>query len=369
MDHPPGSVPAPRRTTLVAFLVLLMAVIAINILMVLPYVLAVIMGSILAVLAQPVLQWLTGHHVTPRVAAAVVVLGVVLVIMAPLAFFVTKAIQQGIAIGQGLAEGGVSLHSLLDHVSAWAPIETLIGSPEAFETQARRWMQSAGTGATATIVGLAAHLPTIVLQLALASLAGFFLLVDGHRFLCWITDKIPLAADVRGQVVQSFQETAISVIWATLAAAAAQSAVMLLSYLTLGVPAAFLAAGATFLFAWIPLVGCSPVWLAGAIYLYAQDALLKAILMVVCGLMAGLVDNVVRPMILQGRSTMHPLVSLVAVFGGMERFGIMGILLGPILAAVLIALLQIWPEVGHRFGLLPDSKGGEFQPRSNVRSS
>jgi hypothetical protein len=51
MDHPPGSVPAPRRTTLVAFLVLLMAVIAINILTVLPYVLTVIMGSILAVLS------------------------------------------------------------------------------------------------------------------------------------------------------------------------------------------------------------------------------------------------------------------------------------------------------------------------------
>jgi predicted PurR-regulated permease PerM len=144
---------------------------------------------------------------------------------------------------------------------------------------------------------------------------------------------------------------------------------MLLSYLTLGVPAAFLAAGATFLFAWIPLVGCSPVWLAGAIYLYAQDALLKAILMVVCGLMAGLVDNFVRPMILQGRSKMHPLVSLVAVFGGIEMFGIMGILLGPILAAVLMALLQIWPEVGQRFGLLPGSKGEDFRPNSDMNSS
>jgi len=74
---------------------------------------------------------------------------------------------------------------------------------------------------------------------------------------------------------------------------------MLLSYLALGVPAASLAAGATFLFAWIPLVGSSPVWLAGAIYLYAQDAMLKAILMVVCGLIAGLVDNFVRPLILE----------------------------------------------------------------------
>jgi predicted PurR-regulated permease PerM len=338
-------------------------------LMVLPYVLAVTMGGILALLSQPVFQWLKGHHVKPRIAAAVVVLGVVLVIIAPLSFIVTTAIQQGIAIGQGLAEGGFSFRSLLDRVSGWALIETMIGSPEAFENQARRWMQSAGTGATATILGLAAHLPNLVLQLALASIAGFFLLVDGHRLLCWMTDKIPIATDVRVQVVQSFQETAISVIWATIAAAAAQSVVMLLSYFILGVPAAFLAAGATFLFAWIPLVGSSPVWLAGAIYLYSQDAMLKAILMVVFGLMTGLVDNFVRPMILQGRSKMHPLVSLVAIFGGMEMFGIMGIFLGPILAAVLIALLQIWPEVGHRFGLLPGSKGGEVRPRSDGSSS
>jgi predicted PurR-regulated permease PerM len=369
MDNPPGNLPAQRRTTLVAFLVLLIAVMVITVLMVLPYVLAVTMGGILAVLSQPVFQWLKGHHVTPRVAAAVIVLGVILVLIAPLSFFVTKAIQQGIAIGHGIAEGGVSLRSLLDHLSGWTPIETLIGSPEAFETQARRWIQSAATGATATILGLAAHLPNLVLQLALASLACFFLLVDGHRFLCWITDKIPITADVRVKVVQSFQETAISVIWATLAAAAAQSAVMLLSYLILGVPAAFLAAGATFIGAWIPLVGGTPVWLAGAIYLYVQDAMLKAILMVVFGLMTGLVDNFVRPMILKGRSKMHPLVSLVAIFGGIEMFGIMGVFLGPILAAVLIALLQIWPEVGHRFGLLPGSKAGEVRPRSEISSS
>jgi len=261
------------------------------------------------------------------------------------------------------------VRALLDHVSGWTPIETLIGSPDAVETQARRWMQSVGVSATATIVGLAAHLPNLLLQLALASIACFFLLVDGPRLRGWLTDKIPLAADVRGQVVQSFQATAISVIWATLAAAAAQSGVMLLSYLILGVPAAFLAAGATFLFAWIPLVGSSPVWLAGAIYLYTQEALLHAICMVVVGLLTGLVDNIVRSLILQGRSKMHPLVSLVAIFGGIEMFGILGIFLGPILAAVLMTLLQLWPAVGQRFGLLPSAPGGEVHPRSEKSAS
>ena len=56
------------------------------------------------------------------------------------------------------------------------------------------------------------------------------------------------------------------------------------------------------------------------------------------GLLTGLIDNVVRTLILQGRSKMHPLVSLVAIFGGMEMFGILGIFLGPILAAILIVL-------------------------------
>ena len=65
MDNARGSVPAQRRTTLVAFLVLLSAVLVLTVLMVLPYVLAVLMGGILAVLSQPVLQWLTRHHV-PR---------------------------------------------------------------------------------------------------------------------------------------------------------------------------------------------------------------------------------------------------------------------------------------------------------------
>ena len=94
MDNPPGSLPAQRRTTLVAFLVAHFAMV-IAALMILPYVLAVTMGGILALLSHPVFQWLKGHHVKPRVAAAVVVLGVVLVLIAPLSFFVTTAIQQG----------------------------------------------------------------------------------------------------------------------------------------------------------------------------------------------------------------------------------------------------------------------------------
>jgi predicted PurR-regulated permease PerM len=369
MHHPPSNMPAQRRTTLVAFLVLLLAVLTLMVFMVLPYVLAVTLGGLLALLARPIWQWLQGHHVPPRVAAALVVLGVVLGLMAPLAFVVTKAVQQGLALGHRLAADGVSLHALLDQVSGWVPLARLLGSPAAVEAQVRGWLHSAGTWATTMLVGLATHVPNLVLQGVLAALACFFFLVDGPRLRRWMRDKLPIAADVRVQVGQVFQETAISVIWATLAAAAAQSGVMLLTYLLLGVPAAFVAAGAAFLCAWIPLVGSSPVWLVGALYLTAQGALWKALLMVGSGLLAGILDNVVRALLLKGRSKLHPLVSLVAIFGGIEMFGLLGIFLGPILAAVLLALLQLWPAIGQRYGLLPDAQGGAVYPRSEQGAS
>jgi predicted PurR-regulated permease PerM len=118
------------------------------------------------------------------------------------------------------------------------------------------------------------------------------------------------------------------------------------------VPMAILAAGATFVFAWIPILGSTPVWGIGTIYLYTQDSPGKAVAMLLLGFLTSVSDNLVRPWVLKGRGEMHPLVSLVAIFGGIEMFGIFGVFIGPVIAAALLALLDVWPSVGRRFGLL-----------------
>ena len=121
-------------------------------------------------------------------------------------------------------------------------------------------------------------------------------------------------------------------------------AVMIASgFLILNVPGAFLAGGLTFIFAWIPVLGTLPASLAGTLYLYAQGETVKMFLMLGLALAAGLVDNVVRPLVLKGRADMHPLVGLVAIIGGIEMFGILGVFIGPIMAAMLLSLLRILP--------------------------
>ena len=73
--------------------------------------------------------------------------------------------------------------------------------------------------------------------------------------------------------------------------------------------------------------------------------------MIGCGVAAGVVDNLVRPLVLKGRGDLHPLIGLVAIIAGIDMFGILGLFVGPLLAAVLISLLELWPEIGARFGV------------------
>lgn len=321
--------------------------------MVAPYLLAVFMGGILALLFYPLYRYLRDQKtMKPRASATVVTVGMVLVIMVPLILFVVAAVRQGIVVGQAVANNeDLSFEILQGRLSNIPGVETFIGKDFALEESLKNMVRNAAKTVTGVVLNLGTQAPGFLLQLALACLACFFLLIDGRRFLDWIIVKIPLDPDVRQSFRASFKNTAVSVIWATLAAAASQAAVMWLAFLVLRVPGGFLAAGATFIFAWIPMIGSAPVWLAGAFYLMLQKAWIKVILMLLCGVAASLIDNLVRPAVLKGRDDMHPLVSLVAIFGGINMFGILGVFVGPILAALLTSFLETWPLVASRFGL------------------
>ncbi len=342
-----------NKTTLVTFLALLLLSLSVTLKMVAPYLLSILMGGILAVLSYPFYQKLRDRRMGPKTSAACVTLAVTLLVILPLAAFAMVSVKQAIAFGQYLAsQEGFSFQSILDKVSQLPVVRSLISDPSQIQRQLQGNIQSFARAATSSAVAIASQLPELLLQTALSLITFFFMLLDGKRFVRWMISKLPLEADVRISLVQSFHDTTVSVIWATLAAAAVQSVLMFAGFLALGVPGAVLAAGATFIFAWIPVLGSFPVWTAGIIYLVAQGSIAKAVVMLGIGFLTGVADNFVRPLVLKGRGDMHPLVSLVAIFGGISMFGIFGVFYGPILTAILLSLLHTWPKVALRFGLM-----------------
>jgi predicted PurR-regulated permease PerM len=76
----------------------------------------------------------------------------------------------------------------------------------------------------------------------------------------------------------------------------------------------------------------------------------KLTFIIVAGLITGIVDNLVRPLVLKGGSDMHPLISLVAILGGLEFFGLLGVLLGPVIVAMFTACARVWPHLAEEAG-------------------
>ncbi len=339
--------------TLVMFLILLLGFSVTMIRMILPYLLAVTMGGIFAILFQSSYNRLTRLNLHPKVTSLVVTLAIFFLVIGPISLFITLAVRQGLTIGQTLANSNdLSLRSLTDRIAHWRVVEPFVEDPVAFENQIKNLIQDLGKNFTALVPGLVAIVPKIILQLVLAAISCFFFFIDGRDFINWTMDKIPIDSQISARLLDSFQNTAVSVIWATLAAAAAQAFIMFFSFLALGVPSAFLAAGAIFIFAWIPMIGSTPVWITGALYLYLQGRIIQCFAMIGLGMLTGVVDNFVRPLVLKGRGGMHPLVSLISIFGGIQMFGIFGVFLGPMIAAAMITLLQIWPVIAKKFGLI-----------------
>lgn len=340
------------KATLSTFIFLVLTLLVVNFVMVAPYLLAVLMGGILALISRPFYGWLRNRKWGPKLAAFTVTSGVVILVVGPVAGFSVAAIDQAVDVGQEISKKEISLESVVSWATRWKPLRTVIGDAPEVEKQLKTALQKGGTYLSTTLLGLFSSIPELGLQIVLAVLACFFVLIDGGRFYQWLRDRIPLDTDVRERVFSSFRDTAISSLLATVAAAGVQSAILFAAFLILAVPGAFLAVGATFIFAWIPIVGSTPVWLGGMIYLYTQGQIAPMFVMLAFGVVTSIADNVVRPLVLGGRDDMHPLVSLVSIFGGIAMFGLFGVFIGPILTALLLSLLQIWPAVGKRFGLL-----------------
>jgi len=313
--------------------------------MVWPYLVALLMGLLLAILSRPLYDLLAKRGLGPRLAAGAAMTIILLAIIAPLTVFAVTAVKQAIALAAYLADerGAEFIRASVAAVTALKPVQWVIESPADLQAKGLEFAQSAGASLSRVILVQAAALPDLALKLVISLLAWFFLLFEGEDFLKWLMGRVNLDSGLRRRLTDSFRATAASTVWATAAAAAAQALVVMLGFLLLGVPNIFLGGGATFIFAWIPILGSLPVCLAGAVYLYFQGSIFKLALMGLVAVVAGLMDNVVRPIVMKGHGDMHPLLALISIFAGIRMFGILGVIFGPIVAAMLLALLNSWP--------------------------
>jgi predicted PurR-regulated permease PerM len=277
-------------------------------------------------------------------AATLCTIGVTLIIVVPFVLTAIAFVQQAAqTIGQ--VDIGANSSKGLARVQRawmWAQRQRLgqnIGSFEDFLKTATTWLG----GVVATGVGvLFRNLVVVIVNLVIMLFALFFFFRDGDAIMNRVRRVLPFEASFRDRRIAEAGELVRASISAGLIVAIVQGAIGGIAFALLGLGAPIFWGVMMAFFALLPL-GAWVIWAPVAGWLLLTDQVGRGIALIAIGAgVVGLVDNVLRPLLLSGRTQMNGLLVFISLLGGIATFGLLGLVLGPIIMATTISFVEAY---------------------------
>ncbi len=185
----------------------------------------------------------------------------------------------------------------------------------------------------------------VVVEVGLTLFLLFFFLRDGREMVRRALVLVPMTAERKADLVDHLAAVIRAVALGTLFTAVVQGTLVGISFAFTGLPSPVVFGVLAMLAALVPLVGSSLVWVPAAFVLVAHNRVGAALFLAFWGLVVvSVVDNIVRPLVVSGRAQISTLPVLLGLVGGLATFGAIGIILGPVVIALALALFRFAEE-------------------------
>lgn len=206
---------------------------------------------------------------------------------------------------------------------------------------AKRLLEFVATSGGAVFLGALGTIMKFLLMLFVL----FFMLRDGPRIAQTLVRMLPIETRLRGKLWRHLIDVTRAVFMGIGLTALAQGTLLGIGFAIAGLPSPLLFGVLGALFALVPIVGTTIVWVPATLWLLSQDQLPYAIFIIAWGVVVvGAVDNVLRPVLISGRTEVPTLAVFIGVMGGISAFGFIGLFLGPIVLGLLVALFRFSSE-------------------------
>jgi predicted PurR-regulated permease PerM len=311
----------------------------------LPYASGLIGGLVLYVVFRPIFLQLA-RPLPERVAAAIVITVAVILILGPLAVFTGLVVDQAQNIAGGVARG-----PLVDRLSQLEIMGFPIGPRLAgLGEQVLAWLGRSAFGVlgTATRIGL---------NLTIALFILFYLLRRPEETWEAVKPYIPFSPASAELLRVRFHDVTVSTVIGTGLIALIQGMIVAFGFWLTGLSNALFWGVVTVVFAILPVVGSGVIMVPAVLTLFLGERYGAAALLAVLAVVAGNVDVVIRPLVFRRYAQIHPLVTLIGAIGGVSYFGLLGILIGPLMVSYFFELIRI-----YRAEYVEPGSGGPVPP-------
>jgi predicted PurR-regulated permease PerM len=209
-------------------------------------------------------------------------------------------------------------------------------------------LQGVGGTIAGQTLGFLGGVVSIIAQMFFVIFTMYYFFKDGEQIYAVLRNALPLERRQAESVMTRTREVIDASVYGVLSIAIIQGVLGGLAFWVLGLPSAIIWAVVMTFLSMIPMLGSFVVWLPAAIYLAVTGHWTKALILVLWGtLVIGTVDNFLRPMLVGSRTRLHELLIFFAVLGGLSVFGVLGVVLGPVVVAITLAVFEVLQKAGE----------------------
>jgi len=333
-----------------AFLLVLIAFIGYLLVSLLyPFSTAILWAFTLAIVLQPWQKWLNKKISNKTIVALIGVATAVTVIIVPLVFVsfqVTKEIKIIYRYFQNPQNVDALVEMAKDNkVLIWLEENAGVSATDIKESLSEK-ISTILNFALQYVTKIISNSFSLIINFIFTLFTLFFLLRDGDKFLHWLLKLLPISNEKKLELVERVKLVINATLFGNVVVAITQASLAGFMFYLLGVPAVLIWTVIMAILAMIPMVGTAFIWVPTAIWLFLTGSIAKAIILVVWGIfVVGLIDNILRPMLVGRQTNLPTIVTFYSVLGGIRIFGPLGLVLGPLIVASFVTLLNfIFPN-------------------------
>lgn len=316
----------------VIFILLLLSFLVIR-----PIIMSIFFGLILAYIFYPLYKYSFRVFKEGNLAALFVSVIAMLIIVIPLWFIIPVVIQQVFEIFK--VSQTINIGGFVDKLIPSVSQQLRIDISTAIVTFIGKGLSAVFTTLTSFIL----NLPNLLLHFTVIIFVFFFGLRDAEKLKRYASEISPLKKDKAKLLVKQFKDMTTSILFGHIIIGIIQGILTGVGLLIFGVPKALLLTAIAIFASVLPIVGAWLIWIPAAVYLFYQGNTLMAILFSAYSLfIVSTIDNILRPFIVARRTDVSSVVVLVGMIGGLFVFGVLGLILGPLILAYLILFLEAY---------------------------